>query len=199
MRQETRFDGLFESPGYWNLPILFASREEVILDYFNMWSVTRTFQLTDQSNKGADQNLEELLDISIYLLAATAPAPSYPSTSNATLQTNEKSSQPYTPHFDFFLLHLLLSCHAIRVLFKNLPFSTHQTLLEAQFLATISYYVSELRPHVSMDLIKSKRAKIEEGELGSKDWTYVRRQCLELDVKAECSNGGEYLRGNLTE
>ena len=42
MRQDTRFDGLFESPGYWNLPILFASREEVILDYFNMWSVTRS-------------------------------------------------------------------------------------------------------------------------------------------------------------
>ena len=42
MRLDTRFDGLFESPGYWNLPILFASREEVILEYFNLWTVTRT-------------------------------------------------------------------------------------------------------------------------------------------------------------
>jgi hypothetical protein len=42
MREDTRFDGLFESPGYWNIPILFASREEVILEYFNLWSVTRT-------------------------------------------------------------------------------------------------------------------------------------------------------------
>ena len=41
MRLDTRFDGLFESPGYWNIPILFASREEVILEYFNMWTVTR--------------------------------------------------------------------------------------------------------------------------------------------------------------
>jgi hypothetical protein len=42
MRLDTRFNGLFESPGYWNLPILFASREEVILEYFNLWTVTRT-------------------------------------------------------------------------------------------------------------------------------------------------------------
>src|SRR5271170_7449881 len=42
MRQDTRFDGLFQSPGYWNLPILFASREEIILEYFNLWTVTRT-------------------------------------------------------------------------------------------------------------------------------------------------------------
>src|SRR5271156_4666704 len=41
MRTDVRFDGLFESPGYWNLPILFASREEVILEYFNLWTVTR--------------------------------------------------------------------------------------------------------------------------------------------------------------
>jgi hypothetical protein len=41
MRSDTRFDGLFESPGYWNLPILFASREETVLEYFNLWTVTR--------------------------------------------------------------------------------------------------------------------------------------------------------------
>jgi hypothetical protein len=41
MRVDTRFDGLFESPGYWNLPILFASREETVLDYFNLWTATR--------------------------------------------------------------------------------------------------------------------------------------------------------------
>jgi hypothetical protein len=41
MRLDTRFDGLFESPGYWNLPILFASREDTVLEYFNLWTVTR--------------------------------------------------------------------------------------------------------------------------------------------------------------
>ena len=68
-------------------------------------------------------------------------------------------------------------------------------MLEAQFLATISYYVSELRPQVSMDLIKDKRAKLDESQLGAKNWTYVRRQCFEIDVATECSNGGQYVRG----
>jgi hypothetical protein len=41
MRVDKRFDGLFESPGYWNIPILFASREDVVLEYFNLWTVQR--------------------------------------------------------------------------------------------------------------------------------------------------------------
>jgi Questin oxidase-like len=122
-------------------------------------------------------------------LAATAPAPSYPLTNTTT---NEKTPTPPSghTHFDFFLLHLLLSCHAIRILFKNLPYTTHTTLLEAQFLATISYYVSELRPGVSIDLVKG-REKVDTG----KDWGYIRRQCFESEVGNEVANGGNYVRG----
>jgi Questin oxidase-like len=98
-------------------------------------------------------------------------------------------------HFDFFLLHLLLSCHAIRVLFKNLPYTTHNTLLEAQFLATISYYVSELRPEVKLDLIRDHKIKRGDNGLGAMDWAYIWGQCFEIDVAAECANGGNYVRG----
>jgi len=173
MRTDTRFDGLFESPGYWNLPILFASREEVILEYFNLWTVTR-----------AESNLEELFDISILLLAATTPAPSYPSSEKTATSTSHNT------HFDFFLLHLLLSAHAIRILFKNLPYTTHNIMLEAQFLATISYYVSELRPQVKLDVIIDHKPVME-----TQDWTFIRKHCLEVDVTTECANGGNYIRG----
>jgi hypothetical protein len=144
---------------------------------------------------GADSNLEELLDISILLLAATTPAPSYPDSTNSS-NSNEKSPTPPPSqlHFDFFLLHLLLSCHAVRVLFKNLPTTTQHTLLEAQFLATISYYVSELRPEVKLDLIQDHQSKGTDGT-GALDWGYVRKQCLEVDVSVECTNGGNYVRG----
>ena len=98
-------------------------------------------------------------------------------------------------HFDFFLLHLLLSCHAIRILFKNLPYTVHNSLLEAQFLATISYYVSELRPEVKLDLIKESRGKPEDDDLGVKDWTYIRKQCFETDVSTAVANGGSYVKG----
>jgi hypothetical protein len=142
---------------------------------------------------GPDTNLEELFDISIMLLAAATPAPSYPSSSSQT-STNEKSSSsptgtpPHAPHFDFFLLHLLLSAHAIRILFKHLPYAVHATLLEAQFLATISYYVSELRPQVKRDLVINHKGA------GGADWGWVRGTCFEVDVASECANGGNYVR-----
>jgi hypothetical protein len=161
---------------------------------------------------GAESNLEELFDMSILLLAATTPAPSYTTTSTSS-STNEKTPSteepvPHDPHhFDFFLLHLLLSAHAIRVLFKNLPFTTHQTMLEAHFLATISYYVSELRPAVKIDvfkdhamILKKQASNVHEatqagtgGEDGM-DWSFVRRKCFEGDVGSECANGGNYVK-----
>ena len=151
---------------------------------------------------GPDANLEELFDISIMLLAAATPAPSYPitPTSTTTSPTNEKPPQtetpPHTPHFDFFLLHLLLSAHAIRILFKHLPYTVHSTLLEAQFLATISYYVSELRPHVKRDLVTGHKPVGGGGGAGDEggDWGFVRRRCFEVDVATECVEGGNYVR-----
>jgi Questin oxidase-like len=199
MRLDTRFDGLFESPGYWNLPILFASREEIILEYFNLWTVTRSARLLILSNLlGAESNIEELFDISILLLAAATPAPSYLSSSNSS---NEKLPTPphSQPYFDFFLLHLLLSCHAVRVLFKNLPYHVHNTLLEAQFLATISYYVSELRPQVKVDIIKDYKVTTEDDESEAMDWAFIRKKCFQVNVAAECANGGNYVKGKLSD
>jgi len=52
MRTDKKFDGLFESPGYWNLPILFASREETVLEYFNLFSVGRNSPFLSLSLSG---------------------------------------------------------------------------------------------------------------------------------------------------
>lgn len=90
-------------------------------------------------------------------------------------------------------------------------------MLEAQFLATISYYVSELRPVVNLDVLKQhatllkehsailseqrpsrERASRQSTEISggeeSFDWTFVRRRCFEGDVAAECANGGNYVK-----
>lgn len=37
---DTRFDGLFSSPGYQNVDILFNSHESLILEHWNAWSIT---------------------------------------------------------------------------------------------------------------------------------------------------------------
>jgi len=41
IRGDARFDGLFPNPGDWNLPILFMSKEDVVLDYFNQYRFAR--------------------------------------------------------------------------------------------------------------------------------------------------------------
>jgi len=63
-------------------------------------------------------------------------------------------------------------------------------MLESQFLATISYYVSELRPQVKLDVIIDHKPVME-----TQDWTFIRKHCLEVDVTTECANGGNYIRG----
>jgi len=88
-------------------------------------------------------------------------------------------------------------------------------LLEAQFLATLAYYVSELRPEVKLANIRALRAPTKdpvalpgtEGEIQEtqdaakdaeqghvRDWVYVRTCCFEMDVQTEVSNGGNYVR-----
>jgi hypothetical protein len=80
-------------------------------------------------------------------------------------------------------------------------------MLEAHFLATISYYVSELRPAVKVDvfkdhamILKKQASSIHEpteagtGGEDSMDWTFVRRKCFEGDVGSECANGGNYVK-----
>jgi hypothetical protein len=80
-------------------------------------------------------------------------------------------------------------------------------MLEAQFLATISYYVSELRPAVKLDVLKQHAQKGELfGRVGTRgeergasrdedvDWTFVRRKCFEVDVAAECASGGNHVK-----
>jgi hypothetical protein len=81
-------------------------------------------------------------------------------------------------------------------------------MLEAQFLATIAYYVSELRPEVKVGNIRDLRTGgkdggnkgLEDQEQGQgdteeRDWSFVRRRCFEGDVQTEVANGGNYVRG----
>ena len=80
-------------------------------------------------------------------------------------------------------------------------------MLEAHFLATISYYVSELRPAVKVDVLKDHAMLLKKqasdvnvatetgpGGKESMDWTFVRRRCFEGDVGSECANGGNYVK-----
>jgi hypothetical protein len=68
--------------------------------------------------------------------------------------------------FDFFLVHLLTTSHAVRILLPLLPGKFHMSLVRQWWLLTIVTYVSQQRPKIDNEVI-------ERVDLKGKDWKYA--------------------------
>jgi hypothetical protein len=68
--------------------------------------------------------------------------------------------------FDFFLVHLLTSSHAVRILLPSMPAHVQVPLVRQWWLLTIAIYIAQLRPTVDLEKINSVASK-------GKDWKYV--------------------------
>lgn len=73
--------------------------------------------------------------------------------------------QPGTHSYDFFLVHLLTTSHAVRILIPLIPKKFHINLVRQWWLLTIAVYIAQLRPKISDD--------IEEKPPAGKGWKYV--------------------------
>jgi len=73
--------------------------------------------------------------------------------------------------FDFFMVHLLTSSHAVRILLPLVPAKFQVPLVRQWWLFTISVYISQLRPKID-----TKR--IDEVDLKGRTWAYVDRTAL---------------------
>jgi len=74
--------------------------------------------------------------------------------------------------FDFFLVHLLTTSHAVRVLIPFIPVQFHVTLVRQWWLLTLAVYIAQLRPPI-------KAENILEYALKGRDWKWVERQAVE--------------------
>lgn len=90
----------------------------------------------------------------------------------ATSSPPRSSSDTSTPSHDFFLVHLLTTSHAVRVLLPLLPAQYHISLLRQWWLLAITTYVTQQRPEIHPN-------KIDEFELRDRDWAYVERDAIE--------------------
>lgn len=72
---------------------------------------------------------------------------------------------------DFFLVHLLTSSHAVRVLLPLLPAKWHIPLVRQWWLFTLFTYVAQLRPRINTDTIKLV-------ELEGRDWDFVAQTAI---------------------
>ena len=89
----------------------------------------------------------------------------------ATLLLVATQSQE-TNTFDFFLVHLLTTSHAVRILLPLTPARFHIALVRQWWLLTLAIYISQLRPPV-------EQKSILDYDLAGKDWTWVDKQATD--------------------
>ncbi|KAI9713307.1 MAG: hypothetical protein M1812_006666 [Candelaria pacifica] len=91
---------------------------------------------------------------------------------------------PGTGRFDFFLVHLLTTSHAVRILLPLIPEKFHVPVVRQWWLLTLAVYIAQLRPFVDLK-------KIEDFELRGKDWKWVEKQA----VDGEYATDAHYVKG----
>ena len=74
-------------------------------------------------------------------------------------------------HYDFFLLHILTTSHAVRILLPLIPPKFHVPLVRQWWLLTLAVYITQLRPAINLE-------RITDVELQGRDWDWVDNQAL---------------------
>lgn len=119
---DSRLNGLFdEYQGTDNLAILFDKHEDLVLEYWNAWSI----------EGDPVTRFRESQEVATALLVATVP--------------------PGTHSYSFFFVHILTTSHAVRILLPFIPARFHISLVRQWWLFTLSVYIAELRPKIDPD------------------------------------------------
>jgi hypothetical protein len=131
---------IYHTPGVDNLEGTVKDYSEQIFSHYNQWNINRD---------DLEKSIEELFDLSVYLYGAT-----------------HKSNEI---EFDFFLLHLLTSMNAIRIIYPHLnnPQIFEHILLQFFYFAIV-IYISQLRPEINEQLIYDYKIDNEKS-----NWNYV--------------------------
>ena len=130
---------IYDKPGVGNLRPVVDTYQDAILSYYHQWRMNK-----DDSAK----TIEDLFDLTVYIYGATHRA-------NAI-------------EFDFFLLHLLTSMHAIRTIAPHIDQSgLVERILQQFFFFAIAIYICQLRPEINASLIDDYEVTEEKSQ-----WTY---------------------------
>lgn len=157
LASDDRFDGLFKEPGFANLAPLFQKHEALVLEYWNAWDLS--------SSSGGDvvAQFRESQEAAVALLMATVA--------------------PGTHAYNFFLVHVLTTSHAVRILLPLLPARFHVGLARQWWLLALAVYIAELRPAIDPDYVP--------GDLKGKGWKHVEDRAL----NSEWATDAHYVKG----
>ncbi|KAL9099644.1 MAG: hypothetical protein Q9163_004885 [Psora crenata] len=173
VRKDERFGDLGDYMGAGSIDALFKNHEGAILEHWNSWQLPNPKKQFQDSQYAA-----------VAVLVGS--------------HGNDGSKE-----YDFFLVHLLTTSHAVRILLPLIPPKLHLTLVKQWWLLTIAVYVAQNRPEIDTGRFCNVETQL-------RGWDWVTKEAIEgkwaLDahfVKALRamkvtavtwgeSNGGEY-------
>lgn len=88
-----------------------------------------------------------------------------------------------TEKYDFFLVHVLTTSHAVRIILPLIPAHFQIPLVRQWWLITVALYIAQLRPEIDM-------GRITEYELKNRDWKWA----ATMAVKGEHSTDAHYVK-----
>lgn len=159
--EDDRFSSLFDHQGSDNIDLLLEKHEDAVLDHWNAWQLP-------SSPDELKNTFAEAQKAAVALVVATNPPATSDTTSSSTSGENTHSTEKY---YDFFLVHLLTSSHAIRILLPLVPSKFQIPIIRQWFFFTLSAYIGQSRPRISLSLI-------EDYDVAGRGWKYVNHMAL---------------------
>ena len=80
--------------------------------------------------------------------------------------------KPGGKSYDFFIVHLLTTSHAVRILLPLIPANFHIPLVRQWWLLTLAVYIAQLRPEIVLTSVTDFDRK-------GRDWDWVDKQAVE--------------------
>lgn len=93
--------------------------------------------------------------------------------------THQDSAEKY----DFFLVHVLTTSHAVRVLLPSIPAKFQIPLVRQWWLVTLAIFIAQLRPEIRL-------GEVRDYDLKGRDWSWAAKQ----SVKGEHSTDAHYVK-----
>lgn len=112
------------------------------------------------------------------------PAKQFEECQEAAVSLLVATVAPGTHSYNFFLVHVLTTSHAIRVLLPLIPGKFHESLVRGWVLYTLAIYIALLRPQIDPDYIDPSTLK-------GRHWTYVENKALTSPWSADA----HYVKG----
>ena len=141
LAEDNRFDGLFDSPGYDNVGRLFQEHEHLVLEYWNAWTIE-------------DDPLSQFRE-----------------SQEAAVALFVETVSPESAGYNFFLVHLLTTSHAVRILLPFTPQQFHMSLVREWWLLVLVIYICLFRPKINPTVVDPSK-------LDGRTWDYVEHKAL---------------------